>query len=48
MGMNWWNVYLNGKLIDSVPYTKNCDKEYVRESLISHDGYNPNIVVKKA
>lgn len=42
-----WNVYLNGKLIDSVYYQSTCDQEYVCTSLIDHDGYNPNIVVKR-
>ena len=46
MRMNAWNVYLNGRLIDTVFYDKTCDTEYVRESLINHDGYNPNIIVK--
>jgi hypothetical protein len=43
-----WNVYLNGKLIDTVWYTKECDQEYVRTSLINHDGYDPQIIVRKA
>jgi hypothetical protein len=43
----FWDVYLNGKLIDSVPYEKNCDKEYVKKSLIEHDGYDPRIVIRK-
>lgn len=47
MNQNNWNVYLNGKLIDSVYYTKDCDAEYVRNSLINHDGYNSNIKIKK-
>ena len=44
----FWNVYLNGRLIDSVWYTKDCDKWYVKHGLINHDGYNPNIKVYKA
>lgn len=43
-----WNVYLRGKLIDTVFYTSDCDAEYVRESLIDHDGYNPGIVVRRS
>jgi hypothetical protein len=43
-----WNVYLNGRIIDTVFYDKNCDKEYVRNGLINHDGYDPRIVVRKA
>ena len=43
-----WNVYLNGKLIDTVFYDKSCDAEYVRRGLISHDGYDDRITVKKS
>jgi hypothetical protein len=43
-----WDVYLNGKKIDTVFYTPDCDAEYVRTTLINHDGYNPSIVVKRA
>ncbi len=41
-----WNVFRNGKLIDRVFFTKNCDQKYVRDSLINHDGYPVDIVVK--
>jgi hypothetical protein len=47
MKMIFWNVYLNGKLIDSVPYTEDCDHDYVLRGLIDHDGYNPGITIKK-
>jgi hypothetical protein len=43
-----WNVYLNGKKIDTVFYTSDCDAEYVRKSLIDHDGYDPNITVRRS
>ena len=43
-----WNVYLKGKLIDTVFYDKTCDAEYVRNGLINHDGYDQRIIVKKA
>ena len=46
--MNAWNVYLHGKLIDTVFFTRDCDVEYIRKSLINHDGYNDAIVVLKA
>ena len=46
--MIWWNVYLNGKLIDEVPYTEDCDKEYVYESLVNHDGYDSRIKVRRS
>ena len=48
MKMIWWDVYLNKKLIDSVPYTADCDREYVKRSLIEHDGYDPRIEVVKS
>lgn len=47
MNMIFWNVYHNGFCIDSVPYEKGCDAEYVRKSLIEHDGYPDNIRVRK-
>ena len=43
-----WNVYLNGRLIDTVFYDDTCDAEYVRTSLINHDGYDSQIIVRKA
>jgi hypothetical protein len=48
MKMIYWNVYHNGFRIDSVPYEKDCDSDYVRRSLIQHDGYPDNITVRKA
>lgn len=46
MRMNAWNVYLNGRLIDTVFFDKTCDEHWVYDSLVNHDGYNPNIIVK--
>jgi hypothetical protein len=43
-----WDVILNGKIIDTVWYTKDCDADYVRRSLVDHDGYNPNITVRRS
>jgi len=43
-----WNVYLNNRLIDRVFYMENCDREYIRNGLINHDGYDPRIKVFKA
>ena len=40
-----WDVYLHGKLIDSVFYDADCDKDYVLDGLVNHDGYDPNIEV---
>ena len=45
--MQGWDVYLKGKLIDTVFYDSDCDEEYVRTGLIGHDGYDSRIVVKK-
>jgi len=42
----FWDVYLNGKLIDTVWYEKGCTAEYVKDGLVNHDGYNPAIKVK--
>jgi hypothetical protein len=42
-----WNVYLNGKLINTVFYTPNCDKDYVLDGLINHDGYDPAITIRR-
>lgn len=49
--MTAWNVYRprpynTDRWIDTVFYTKDCDAEYVRQSLINHDGYPFDIVVK--
>jgi hypothetical protein len=47
MDMIAWLVYLNGKEIDTVFYTPDCDAEYVRKSLVEHDGYHPCIRIKR-
>lgn len=44
--MNAWNVFNNDKLIDIVFYTKDCDVEYVRTTLINHDNYPCSIKVE--
>jgi hypothetical protein len=41
----FWNVYLKGELLDTVPYSSDCDAEYVTRSLIEHDGYDPSIMI---
>lgn len=41
-----WNVIdSNGNCIDEVPYDVDCDADYVKRSLIDHDGYDPGIGV---
>ena len=48
--MQAFNVYLKNKRIDTIFYSKSTkvDREEVRQSLINHDGYEPDIVVTKA
>lgn len=48
-GTGAWNVYLRGKLIDTVFYNPgaNVDNDDVRRSLIDHDGYDPGITVRQ-
>lgn len=41
-----WKVYISGRYVTTVFYTKECDAEYVRNSLIDHDGYPNNIEVR--
>ena len=44
----FWNVYnSNGNLIDCVWFTKDCSEEYVKDSLINHDGYDISIRVER-
>jgi hypothetical protein len=40
-----WTVSLNGGYVDTVFFDSVCDKEWVLDSLINHDGYNINIEV---
>ncbi len=44
-----WDVYLNGKKIDSVFYSRGAkvDADEVRRSLVNHDGYSSAIVVRR-
>lgn len=43
---NAFDVYKDGKKIDTVFYSGN-DADEVKKSLIDHDGYDSDIVVKK-
>jgi hypothetical protein len=43
-----FNVYLAGRLVDSVSYSGNETSDDVKKSLVDHDGYNPSIKVVKA
>ena len=40
-----WDVYLKGKLIDTVFYDPDCTADYVKRGLVEHDGYDPRIKV---
>jgi hypothetical protein len=33
-----WKVYLNNKLINTVYFDESCNKDYIKKSLIEHDG----------
>ena len=45
--MTAWDIYLNGKWIDTV-FGMEKDADEVKRSLINHDGYDWRIVVRKA
>lgn len=42
-----WNVYLKNHKIDTVFYLSDCDADYIKKSLIDHDGYSRSITIKK-
>ena len=42
-----WDVIYRGKVIDTVFYDIDCDADYVRTSLISHDGYPDSIKIRR-
>jgi hypothetical protein len=42
-----WRVYLLGKYLTTVFYDADCDSDYVRTSLISHDGYDSRITARR-
>ena len=55
MKANAWDIYRSEdsykdgkKPFDTVFYNVDCDHDYVRDGLINHDGYSPNIFVKLA
>lgn len=43
-----WVVSLYDRVLDIVYYDADCDSDYVRRSLIEHDGYPSNIIVTRA
>jgi hypothetical protein len=42
-----WLVMRGSRHIDTVYFTPDCDAEYVRRSLIHHDGYPSDITVRR-
>jgi hypothetical protein len=38
-----WEVYENTDYIDTVYFTDDCDENYIKNTLIDHDGYPSNI-----
>jgi hypothetical protein len=45
--INAWDVFLDGKCIDTVFFDSYCDADYVRRCLVDHDGYDSRIKVRK-
>lgn len=46
MSTKAYDVYLRGRLIDTVFYTSYESADEVKRSLVNHDGYDPAIVVR--
>ena len=42
-----WNVYLRGNLIDTVFFMPDMNAEDVKRALVNHDGYAPDIIVRR-
>lgn len=52
--MRVYNVYMpkgnsgfKYELIETVYFNNDCDADYVRKSLINHDGYSRHIIVEE-
>ena len=45
--MRKFNVFLAKKLIDTVYFSDSCNAEYVKDSLIGHDCYDPRVTVRE-
>ena len=47
---NWtsWDIIRNGRVIDTVFYHSEMTQHEVRQSLIDHDGYSADIIVRPA
>lgn len=48
MAVHAFNVYENGKLINTVFYGNAEPPEEVKRSLVNHDGYSPSITVRRS
>ena len=46
MPMSVWNVVQHDNIIDTVFYSQGLSEDYVRRSLIAHDGYPDDITVE--
>ena len=46
--MQAWRVILGNRVIDTVFYQSGCDAQYVKRTLVDHDGYSPAIRVNRA
>jgi hypothetical protein len=46
--MKAWDIIRNGQIIDTVFYNRNYDLHHVRDTLINHDGYPVDIIVRSA
>jgi len=42
-----WLVFGGGTVIDKVFYLEGFDKEYIKDTLVNHDGYPPYITVRR-
>tara|TARA_R100000656_G_scaffold8082_1_gene9250 strand:+ start:653 stop:844 length:192 start_codon:yes stop_codon:yes gene_type:complete len=43
---NYWQIWINNMWEDTVSYDSSMSEEEVKESLINHDNYPENIVLK--
>lgn len=43
---NYWQIWVDNMWEDTVSYDSSMSEEEVRKSLINHDGYPENIILK--
>lgn len=46
MAQRAWRVWLNQRHLTTVWFDSDMGPQEVKRSLVEHDGYNPNIVVR--